>query len=80
MATRQTQATQIAVIASNIQDIKDDISDIKKKLENNYVTKDQHVLTEDRVNRLEKIVYGVITIILIAFVGAVVAFFIPGSR
>ncbi len=46
--------------------IKKDIDEIKRKLDSNYVTKDQF-------EPVKKIVYGLVSLILIAVVGAIVA-------
>ena len=53
----------IAVIQSNILDIKDDVREIKNKLEADYVTKSEF-------DPIKKVVFGLIGTILVAVVGA----------
>jgi hypothetical protein len=61
-----TQMTvDLAVILSEINYIKSDVKDIKIKLENDYVTQDQF-------EPVKKIVYGLVSVILLAVIGAVV--------
>lgn len=64
MPRKQSESTQIAVIAANVENIKNDVSDIKRRMEKDYVTNDKHMLVSDKVDRLEKIIYGVIMLIL----------------
>ena len=63
--TKPTEKTDIAVIKSNMLDIKEDVRDIKEKLEKNYVTQDQF-------EPVKKIVYGLVGLILVAVVGALI--------
>jgi hypothetical protein len=66
----------LAVLASNMQYIAGDVSDIKKSLESSYATKDyvdnKADALDKRVKMLEKVVYTMIGLILIAFMGAVI--------
>jgi len=55
-----------AVVAMDIKFIKDDIAEIKNKLDNQYVTQ-----TEFRPVR--QVVYGMVSIILITVAGALIA-------
>lgn len=57
---------QLAVIATDISYIKSDVTDIKRQIESNYVSKTEF----DPIKRL---VYGLVTLILVAVVGAVVS-------
>lgn len=59
---KQSDETNIAVMASNITDIKDDVKDIRHKLENSYVTKEVFI-------PIQRLVYG----LLLAVVADVVA-------
>jgi len=70
---KQTQGESISAITVAISHIEKDIDEIKRKLDADYVTKDKHALLEDRVSRLEKLVYGVVSIIFVAVVGAVLS-------
>lgn len=63
---KQSDETNIAVMASNITDIKDDVKDIKHKLENNYVTK-------EAFEPVKRLVYGLVGLILISVVVAILA-------
>ena len=67
---KQSLETQIAVLNKIATDSSEDIKDILKKLEEDYVTKDQDKVTQERLSRIEKIVYGVIMLIAAALVGA----------
>jgi hypothetical protein len=66
----------LAVLASNIGYIFTDVKEIKEKLENNYSTKEyvdsRFDKLDARVKMLEKVVYTVIGLILIAFMGALI--------
>lgn len=61
-----TNAQNIDVIATKIEYIARDVSDIKSKLDDNYVTIDQF-------EPVKRIVYGMVSVILLAVIGAVVA-------
>lgn len=74
--SKATQGEQLAVIASTVKAIERDVEHINTKLDKNYVTRDKHALLEDKVSRMEKIVYGVVSLILIAVVGAMLRFII----
>lgn len=55
--------------------VKDTVEDIKTKLEKNYVNQDQLALTRDKVDRLEKMVYGAVGAIVLGFIGLIFALF-----
>jgi hypothetical protein len=59
-------AIDIAVMANKLNSIESDVSDIKQKLDAHYVTNDQF-------EPVKKIVYGMVSLILLAVVGALVA-------
>ena len=61
-----TNIQNIDVIAYKISDIQEDVKDIKGKLEAHYVTNEQF-------EPVKKIVYGMVSVILLAVIGAVVA-------
>lgn len=63
---QQSDETNIAVMASNVADIKDDVKDIKIRLENNYVTK-------EAFEPVRKLVYGLVTLIIVAVFGALMS-------
>jgi len=61
-------ASQLATLSANTQNMANDIADIKddiKDLKGNYVTK-------DRFDPVEKVVYGLVALILLAVVGTVI--------
>lgn len=53
---------QIAVMASDIAYIRDDLADIKKALQDNYVTKDQFA-------PVKRIAYGAVSLLSLIVVG-----------
>ena len=58
--------TNVAVILSEMKSVKQDVRDIKDKLEKDYVTQDQFT-------PVKNIAYGLVSTILLAVVGAIVA-------
>ena len=58
--------TNVAVILSEMKTVKDDVRDIKSKLEKDYVT-------EDEFTPVKNIAYGLVSTILLAVIGALVA-------
>jgi thiosulfate reductase cytochrome b subunit len=62
----QSVETEIAVIAENIRYLRDDVTDIKKKLEDDYVTVAEF-------DPIKKVVYGLIALLLTGVVGALLA-------
>ena len=62
-----TVNTNQAVILSQMNDIKEDVKDIKGKLESSYATKEW---CESQYGQTKKLVNGIVTVILLAVVGA----------
>lgn len=58
--------TNVAVILSEMKTVKDDVKDIKEKLEKDYVSQDQFT-------PVKNIAYGLVSTILLAVIGALVA-------
>lgn len=58
--------TDVAVILSKVEYIEADVKSVKTKLEDDYVTQDQF-------EPVKKVVYGLVSIILVAVVVALVA-------
>ena len=58
-------AIEIAVMSNRLGTIESDVRDIKSKLEADYVTQDQF-------EPVKRIVYGMVSVILLAVVGALV--------
>jgi subtilase family serine protease len=61
-----TNTENIDVIALKLQYIQNDIKDIKDKLDKDYVTQDQF-------SPVAKLVYGLVSVALVAIVGAVIS-------
>lgn len=57
--------TKLAVMANNIEYIKSDIIEIKNQLKADYVTREEF-------GPIKKIVYGLVSLILVAVVGAMI--------
>lgn len=73
MAERKTQSTTIALIQQDIEymkgkfdDIKDKLDDVDTKLSSSYVSKEEF-------EPVKRLVYGLVSIILVSVVGAVMA-------
>jgi hypothetical protein len=67
MPSKKTDVnTTIAVVLTKLENIEQDISSINKKLENNYVTK-------DRFEPIKSVVYGLVSLILVAVTGAIIS-------
>lgn len=64
--TRVSSQTQIAVMAEQIRSIDETVRDIKRKMEADFVTQDQFM-------PIQKLVYGLVTIILTAVIGGIIA-------
>ena len=60
---------QLAVIQNDITYIKQEVSEIKRLVQEHYVTKSEF-------EPIKKIVYGLVSLILIAVVGAILALII----
>lgn len=58
--------TSVAVILSKVSRIESDIDKINNKLESSYVT-------QDEFEPVKKLVFGMVSIILVAVIGAIVA-------
>jgi plastocyanin domain-containing protein len=65
MTKKDNIDTKIAVIANDVIYIKEEVRNIKHTLEGEYVTQDQF-------DPVKKIVYGLVTLILTAVVGALI--------
>lgn len=64
--TKVSSQTQIAVMAEQIRSIDETVRDIKRKMEADFVTQDQFM-------PIQKLVYGLVTIILTAVIGGMIA-------
>lgn len=64
---------QLAVIQNDLTYIKEKMNAIDTKVSNNYVTKEEF-------EPIKKIVYGVVSLILVAVVGALVALVVGAQQ
>lgn len=63
--------SDIAVISTDIKYIKEEIKDIKTKLDKNYVT-------HEEFEPVKKVVYGMVAFLLLALLGAFIKLVIIG--
>lgn len=61
-----SEATQMALIASDVSYIKAEVTDIKRTIRIDYVTHDQFA-------PIRNLVYGLVSLILTAVIGAIMA-------
>jgi len=64
--SNQSDETKLAVIQTDLTYIKEKLNAVDNKVSSNYVSKDEF-------EPIKKIVYGLVSLILIAVVGALVA-------
>lgn len=78
---RYTQSqVDIALITDKLINIESKVNSIDTKLEKEYVTKDELKLTQIQVDLVQKIVYGVVGLILTAVVGGGLAWLISSPK
>jgi len=65
MEGKKMTSVEIAVMKEKIEQIAVDVKEIKEKLEKNYVTVERYQI-------VEKLVYGMVALILIAVIGAII--------
>jgi hypothetical protein len=70
--TKQSDETQLAVIKNDLTYIKEKLNDVDQKVSTHYVSKEEF-------EPIKKIVYGLVSLILIAVVGALVALVVNGG-
>jgi len=73
---RQQIIVELALIRADVERIKSDTKEIKTNQKTQYVTKEQF---DGRVGPLEKLVYGLVGLILIGVVGALLGLVILGG-
>ncbi len=66
MAPKISEKTELAVIATKIDNLKDDIAELKEKINTQLVTKDEF-------DPIKKVVYGLVSLILVGVIGAILA-------
>jgi hypothetical protein len=62
--------SEIAVLGATLKSVQEDIAEIKKKLDSQYVSRMEFEL---RVKRLESIIYGILAIVGTAVLGAILS-------
>ncbi len=67
------EQVDLALMAQDITQVKTMVNKINSRLENNYVTKEQLEVLQTKFDIVQKIVYGVVSIILVAFVTGLVS-------
>lgn len=68
---KQLISTQIAVMSEQINTIGITVHEIKEKLEKDYVTKAELAVEQLRLSNVEKIVYGMVAILLSGIIIAI---------
>lgn len=63
-------------MSGKVDNIEKAVIEIDRKLDANYVTKDELKLVQMQVELLQRIVYGVVGLILTAVIGGMVAFYL----
>jgi hypothetical protein len=72
--------TKLAVVVEKVSNIEQKITKMESKLDAEYVTRGEMnarvALLENNISILQKIVYGVVSLILTAVIGGMVVFYI----
>lgn len=71
--TTQSEETKLAVIQTDLTYIKEKLNAVDNKVSSHYVSKEEF-------EPIKKIVYGLVSLILIAVVGALVALVVGGPK
>ncbi len=69
-------AVRFTKIENSVQNIERTVNAIKGQLEAEYVTKADINLMKRDVEQLKQIVFGFVSLVLVAFAGSVIAYFI----
>lgn len=69
----QSDETKLAVVQNDVTYIKEKLKIIDAKMDNHYVTKEEF-------EPIKKIVYGLVSLILVAVVGALVALVVGAGK
>lgn len=78
---RYTQdQVDLALMASDLKQVKETVEAVNHKLEESYITKSEHRMLQMQVDLVQKIVYGVVGLILTAVIGGMVAFYINAPK
>lgn len=69
----EEQSKILAVMANDITYIKQDIKDIKVRLDADYVSREEFAAEGERNELVRKIVFGLVSMVMVGFMGAVIA-------
>lgn len=69
---KETLSIKMAVMAEQINNINEKVTTIDLKLDKNYVTVDKMQSLVDRIDRIEKLVYGVVAVVGSAVILAII--------
>lgn len=72
MSGYSKEQVDLAIMAKDIAQVKQTVTKISTRLESNYVTKDQLQVLQTKFDIVQRVVYGVVSIILVAFVTGLV--------
>ena len=80
--TRMSQGidSQLTAIRKDVGYVSKQADRIESLLERDYVTIDQYQLVVERVNNLQKVVWGFVGLVLMGFATAVVNFFLSNGN
>ena len=67
----QSEETKVAVMQKEISYIKERVDEAIRKLDNNYVTKEEHLNLEEKVDKIQEIIDRIGWIIITMVIGAV---------
>jgi hypothetical protein len=70
------EQVDLAIMAKDITQVKSMVNKISSRLESNYVTKEQLQVLQTKFEIVQRIVYGMVSIILVAFVTGLVSLII----
>lgn len=68
--SQQSDEVKLAVMQNDLTYIREKVNTVDLKVSQNYVTKEEFINSLRRIKLLEKIVYGAVSLILIAVFGA----------
>jgi hypothetical protein len=78
---RYTQSqVDVKLITEKLNSIEKKVEVIDKKLSADYVTKDQLKLVESQLGIIQRIVYGVVALILTGVIGGLLTFYINSPK
>ncbi len=79
--TRYTQSqVDVKLMTEKLTNIEKKVIEIDRKLEAEYVTKDQQAIVKSDLMFLQRTVYGLVGLIITAVVGGAITFFINAPK